>query len=120
MKKLNILITATLMTGLVGPLSGAVTEKIYGHIDKDGDGTVTTKEFVQHRMQGFVRKDADKDRFLTKEEADNAYFSRRADEDGDGKVSFEEAVRFHSGVALRWDKNKDGILTREEINPNKK
>lgn len=116
--KTKAVITTTLLISLAGFLQAAVNEKIYSHIDKDGDGTVTTKEFVQHRMQGFVRKDADEDRFLTEEEADNPHFFKNADQDGDGKVSFEEAVRFHSKVALRWDKDGDGILTMEEINPN--
>src|SRR5210317_1101833 len=102
--KVSKFITTTILISLTGFLNAAVNEKAYGHMDKDGDGTVTTKEFVQHRMQGFVRKDADKDRFLDEEEADNPHFSKRADEDGDGKVSFEEAVRFHSAYALRLDK----------------
>ena len=109
--------TAAILIGLAALVQAAVTEEVYSHIDKDGDGTVTTKEFVQHRMQGFVKKDADKDRFLTEEEADNPHFFKNADQDGDEKVSFEEAVRFQSKVAVRWDKNGDGILSIEEINP---
>lgn len=115
--KLKSVIAAALLISLAGLLQAAVDEKIYSHIDKDGNGTVTTKEFVQHRMQGFVKKDADKDRFLTEEEADNPHFFKNSDADGDGKVSFEEAVRFHSKTAVRWDKDGDGILTMEEINP---
>lgn len=114
--KVPIYITTTILIAMAGSLQAAVSELHYGHMDKDGDGTVTTKEFVQHRMQGFVKKDADRDRFLTVEEADNPHLSKRADEDGDGKVSFEEAVRFHSAYALRLDKDGDGILTLEELN----
>ena len=98
---------------------GALDAKGYENMDTDGDGNVSHKEFVQSRMQGFVRQDKNKDRFVDASEAANQYFLKTADTDKDGKVSFKEAVAFHFKTATRMDKDGDGFLSMEEFNPPK-
>lgn len=97
-------------------LYGAIDKMAYASMDKDGDGKVSHKEFVQFRMTFFVRQDANKDRVLELSETHNPGFIKVADTDGDGKASFREAVAQHFRAALRFDKDGDGFLSFEELN----
>ncbi|HSH09281.1 MAG TPA: hypothetical protein VK995_02765 [Oceanipulchritudo sp.] len=115
-------ITKLIMTLLIiSPVFafGAVNEKAYSQMDKDGDGKVSHKEFVASRDRGFIRQDKNKDGFVDASEATNPNFIKYSDADKDGKVSREEAVANAFKVAQNFDKDGDGVLTIEELNPKK-
>lgn len=115
MKAIRLIVTLI----LIGPAlaNGAVDAKAYKAMDKDDDGKVSHKEYVEYRMRFFVRQDKNKDRYLDASETNNVGFIKVADADGDGKVSFKEAVAQHFKAALRFDKDEDGFLSFEELNP---
>lgn len=115
MKTLQWTLLVLLLSGVSA--NGAVDAKAFKAMDKDGDGKVSHKEYVEYRMRFFVRQDKNKDRILEPSETNNQGFIAVADADGDGKVSFKEAVAQHFKAALRFDKDKDGFLSFEELNP---
>ena len=92
--------------------------------DEDGDGKVSRDEF-RGPERFFDRMDADKDGFVTKEEAQNMrrgrgdrqrgrgadMLLRRMDTDGDGAVSKQEWEVFFKQA----DENGDEILQAEEL-----
>jgi Ca2+-binding EF-hand superfamily protein len=99
-------------------LIGSVDAKAFATIDKDGDGKVSHKEYVQFRLRWFVQQDKNRDQYLDATETNNQGFIMVADTDKDGRVSMKEAVAQYFRAALRFDTDGDGFLTFEELNPN--
>jgi Ca2+-binding EF-hand superfamily protein len=114
------------MAGKLRALSPANPDRLKA-MDKDGDGKVSKAEFTGPEAL-FGRIDADKDGFLTQEEAAKFVAAnpgagagapmilerlRAMDKDGDGKVSKDEFTGPEPMFA-RLDADKDGFITREE------
>ena len=95
-------------------------EDVLPKLDKNKDGKVSKKEYVDAMAEAFDRYDRNGDGILTREEIrlidkiDTEKFIREADADRDGKIlkkEFEQAAenRFSS-----MDKNRNGYIDRKE------
>ena len=104
------------------PASGSGQEDRFKAQDKNGDGKLSREEFTGP-PELFEQIDADKDGFVTRDEAmkfftgpgREAFLDRvkTMDKDGDGKVSKAEFTG-QPQMFERLDTNKDGFLTKEE------
>ena len=96
--------------------------------DANGDGTVSRKEFLEHRSARFDKLDIDDDGVLSKDEfavalegTPMARFQsvafRRANSDGDSGISREEWDEMPARGFDRMDRNGDGNVDGDELAP---
>jgi len=96
------------------PVISEKQKKTMALFDKDGDGKVSEKEYVQVFGQQFSIKDKNKNGELTRDEFSHSAFGG-ADKNRNGIVSREEYLLMHKGNFSNSDKNKDGVLAPEEM-----
>lgn len=100
-------------------------EKMFAHLDKNGNGKLELAEMPEHMREHMARADLDKDGALTKDEMKQAFEAQRKahmaqmDTDGDGKISDAEREAAHKKFMTarfqKEDKNSDGALTADEV-----
>ncbi|MDD2702304.1 MAG: EF-hand domain-containing protein [Sideroxydans sp.] len=113
------------------PTGGGMVQQM----DKDGDGTVSLKEFNAFHAERFKEMDANKDGKITADELGNPYPAMHgqkgsmrhmsieqhfdaADTNHDGALSKEEAKEGMPILYARFeenDANKDGKISKDEI-----
>ena len=115
---------------------GHSEKKMLKHLDTDGDGQVSLKEFESPRRSPFGRADSNNDGIVTLEEIEERMQSRHQeraleaaeriaerrarfthrfstmDTDGDGGLSQDEIKQ---SIFSRMDKNGDGYITADEM-----
>jgi Ca2+-binding EF-hand superfamily protein len=125
MSKARSFITLVGMTLVVGSMStsafavskhtsGTASSTAVRMMDRDKNGTVSKREFLQHMSQTFHRRDVNKNRQLEQNELPRTLL-RRMDRDRNGKVSKSEYLQHMSQTFNRLDVNKNGQLERKEL-----
>ena len=108
--------------------------RIFGLLDRNGDGVITRDEMDAARQAAFERLDANRDGVLDEDEfaarnpdpesiAPPELESRRKrdprfvqlDRNGDGRISLDEYLADGHDRFQRADRNRDGKLTRAEF-----
>ncbi|MCX5850069.1 MAG: EF-hand domain-containing protein [Deltaproteobacteria bacterium] len=94
-------------------------------IDKNNDGKISKKEYIDAVIKTFNKLDKNTDGFLTKEELktidkiDAEKFVKEEDINKDGKVSKEEFIKAAEKRFKLLDKNNNGFIDQKEWNETK-
>lgn len=121
MKKILTVLTVLLISAT---LSFAVDD-LFSKIDKNKDGKISQKEYLEAVTATFNKYDLNKDGFLTKDEIRSIKklevekFIKDVDKNRDGKISKQEFIDAAQKKFLQMDKNKDGYIDKKEWNAGK-
>jgi len=91
-------------------------------VDKNNDGKVSKKEYIDAVKKTFNKIDKNKDGFLTKDELkeigriDAEKFLKEEDINKDDKISKEEFIKAAEKRFKLLDKNHDGFIDNKEWN----
>lgn len=101
------------------------------YLDRDKDGSITLAEWTSSKPGTFKKMDADKDKFVTRDEAAGFYSAMagadqamtekrvswimRADTNGDGKVTLEELTNDSVNDFKKRDKNADDVVNASDF-----
>jgi Ca2+-binding EF-hand superfamily protein len=124
----SIALAATLLlSGELQATPGRMQESALLEADRDGDGSVTRSEFMQHRADRFRRMDRNGDGVLSaddlgrlarfRREAAGRFrdFVRQADRNGDGRLTQDELREAPAPAFDRLDADGNGRLDAGEI-----
>lgn len=115
------ILTAMLLVLFCTAISSA-NDSDFKKIDKNNDGKISKKEYIDTVVINFNKIDKNKDGFLTKNELkaigriDAEKFLKEEDINKDGKISKEEFIKAAEKRFKLLDKNNDGFIDKKEWN----
>jgi Ca2+-binding EF-hand superfamily protein len=115
------LLTAILLVLFCTAISLA-NDSDFKKVDKNNDGKVSKKEYLDAVKNTFNKIDKNKDGFLTKDELkaigriDAEKFLKEEDINKDNKISKEEFIKAAEKRFKLLDKNNDGFIDNKEWN----
>jgi Ca2+-binding EF-hand superfamily protein len=133
MKKNKLVLTTLLVTGVIlttgcaGKFgNGNAENKFFKRFDKNSDGYLSKKEYLDTKLERFDRTDDNDDGKITMAEMKESRFSKIVpsfidrffetnDLNNDSMVSKAEIIEVTKNDFMKTDKNKDNKLSLEEI-----
>jgi Ca2+-binding EF-hand superfamily protein len=122
MKKAFFVLSLMLFSTLFAFAAGDNFQKL----DKNNDGKISKKEYLDAVAATFKKYDLNKDGVLSKEEIksierkiETEKFIKDVDSNNDGKIERNEFIVAAEKMFLRIDKNKDNYIDRKEWNAGK-
>lgn len=115
------ILTAILLVLFCTAISSA-NDSDFKKIDKNNDGKISKKEYIDTVVINFNKIDKNKNGFLTKDELkaigriDAEKFLKEEDINKDGKISKEEFIKAAEKRFKLLDKNNDGFIDKKEWN----
>ena len=118
-------IMAVLIIMLFSATLSLAADDLFSKIDKNKDGKISNKEYVDAVVATFNKYDLNKNGVLSKEEIkfiekiESEKFIKDVDSNNDGKIERNEFIAAAEKIFLRMDKNKDNYINRREWNAGK-
>jgi Ca2+-binding EF-hand superfamily protein len=90
--------------------------EIFGQLDTNTDGQVSTVEFENKKIYVFGLRDANDDHMIQPAEVDlDPQQFQSVDKDGDGEISGLEFIEAPIGQFKTYDTDRNGFLTFDEL-----